>query len=187
MAEVEAERFREDLYWRLNVVPIYLPPLRDRREDVPDLVSYFLNYYSEVNDRFVAHIQREAMEALQDYHWPGNVRELQNYVERAVVMAEGDELTSDLLPEVVLGRDRPRTSRIRGADLEALVFELIQQGLATSGPQEDGAARQNRQPRRTRADRSSHAELQQRTDQSSRQAGHQPQHAPQEAQRIRPR
>ena len=77
------------------------------------------------------------MEALQDYHWPGNVRELQNYVERAVVMAEGDELTSDLLPEVVLGRDRPRTSRIRGADLETLVSELVQQGLATAGPQED--------------------------------------------------
>lgn len=138
MAEVEADRFREDLYWRLNVVPIYLPPLRDRREDVPELVSYFLNYYSEVNDRFVAHIQREAMSALQDYHWPGNVRELQNYVERAVVMAEGDELTADLLPDVVLGRDGPRTSRVRGADLETLAFELVQQGLATAGPQEDG-------------------------------------------------
>jgi transcriptional regulator with PAS, ATPase and Fis domain len=137
MAEVAAERFREDLYWRLNVVPIYLPPLRERREDVPDLVSHFLNYYSEVNDRFVVHIQKEALQALQDYHWPGNVRELQNYVERAVVMAEGDELTIELLPDVVLGRERPRTVQIRGADVETLVFELVQQGLHSSSPHED--------------------------------------------------
>src|SRR5690606_15798517 len=101
MAEVEANRFREDLYWRLNVVPIAIPPLRQRRDDIPALVAHFLDYYNEANDRYVVHIQREALEAMQDYHWPGNVRELQNYVERAVVMAEGDELTVDLLPESV--------------------------------------------------------------------------------------
>jgi transcriptional regulator with PAS, ATPase and Fis domain len=137
MDEVEGERFREDLYWRLNVVPINIPPLRERREDVSELVAHFLNYYSEVNDRFVVHIQREALEALRNYHWPGNVRELQNYVERAVVMAEGDELTADLLPDVVRGLKRPRSGRIRGADMESLVFELIQQGLSGAGPEED--------------------------------------------------
>jgi transcriptional regulator with PAS, ATPase and Fis domain len=133
MEEVEAERFREDLYWRLNVVPLQIPPLRERREDIPELVSHFLNYYSEVNDRFVVHIQREALQALQDYHWPGNVRELQNYVERAVVMAQSDELTEDLLPNVLLGRERPRSSRIRGADMDSLVYELVQQGLGAAG------------------------------------------------------
>jgi DNA-binding NtrC family response regulator len=138
MAEVEADRFREDLYWRLNVVPIYLPPLRDRREDIPDLVSHFLNHYSELNDRFVVHVQREAMDKLCEYHWPGNVRELQNYVERAVVLAEGDEFTVEYLPAVVFGKDRPRTNRGRPADVETLVFELVEQGLATAGPQEDG-------------------------------------------------
>jgi DNA-binding NtrC family response regulator len=138
MAEVEADRFREDLYWRLNVVPIYLPPLRDRREDIPDLVSHFLNFYSELNDRFVVHVQREAMDKLCEYHWPGNVRELQNYVERAVVLAEGDEFTVECLPSVVFGKDRPRASRGRPADVETLVFELVQQGLASAGPQEDG-------------------------------------------------
>src|SRR5688572_23436456 len=97
-AEVDSERFREDLYWRLNVVPIVIPPLRMRREDIPALVAHFLNYYSEKNDKNVVHIQAEAIEALQDYHWPGNVRELQNYVERAVAMADGDELTVELLP-----------------------------------------------------------------------------------------
>ncbi|MBI2478005.1 MAG: sigma-54-dependent Fis family transcriptional regulator [Planctomycetia bacterium] len=138
MSEVQEERFREDLYWRLNVVPIDIPPLRDRREDVAALVAHFLNYYSELNERFVVHIQREALEALQDHHWPGNVRELQNYVERAVVMAETDELTINLLPDSVTGSKKPQAgSRIRGADLETLTYEVVQQGLATAGPEED--------------------------------------------------
>ncbi len=102
MAEVEADNFREDLYYRLNVVPIHLPPLRDRSEDIAELVGHFLTYYNEENDRYVTHIEPKALEALQNYHWPGNVRELQNYVERAVVMATGDELTCELLPENVL-------------------------------------------------------------------------------------
>ncbi|MGE0757139.1 MAG: sigma-54 interaction domain-containing protein [Pirellulaceae bacterium] len=137
MGEVEEGRFREDLYWRLNVVPICIPPLRERREDVPELVAHFLNHYNEANDRFVVHIQREAMDAMQDYHWPGNVRELQNYVERAVVMADGDELTVDVLPDVVLGRVPPTGRGLRGADAESLVFEVVQQGLTKAGPNED--------------------------------------------------
>jgi DNA-binding NtrC family response regulator len=134
--EVEAERFREDLYWRLNVVPIVIPPLRMRREDIPALVAHFLNVYSEANDKHVVHIQREAIEALQDYHWPGNVRELQNYVERAVAMAEGDELTVELLPDAVLGRTERRGGRIKGVDLDTLVFEVVQQGISSSAPDE---------------------------------------------------
>ena len=135
--EVEQERFREDLYYRLNVVPIHLPPLRARREDIPELVGFFLNIYNEENDRYVAHIDPKALQALQDYHWPGNVRELQNYIERAVVMAQGDELTCDLLPPALLG-EKPRTGfKLRAADLETLTFELVQQGLVTAGPQED--------------------------------------------------
>lgn len=137
MEEVEAGRFREDLYWRLNVVPIRIPPLRERREDVAELVTHFLNYYSEANDRFVVHLQREALEALQDYHWPGNVRELQNYVERAVVMSEGDELTTESLPDVVLGRESPKGRQLRSADAESLVFEVVQQGLSKAGANED--------------------------------------------------
>ncbi|MCA9268151.1 MAG: sigma-54-dependent Fis family transcriptional regulator, partial [Planctomycetales bacterium] len=129
--------FREDLYWRLNVVPITVPPLRSRREDIPALVAFFLNQYSEANDRYVVHINPQAMEAMQEYHWPGNVRELQNYVERAVVMAESDELTVDLLPDVVLGRQPMRAAPSRGADLESLTYEVVQHGLATSGPEED--------------------------------------------------
>jgi transcriptional regulator with GAF, ATPase, and Fis domain len=135
--EVEADRFREDLFWRLNVVPIYLPPLRDRREDIPSLVGHFLNYYNDQNDRYVVHIQREALEAMQDYHWPGNVRELQNYTERAVVMAEGDELTVDLLPDAVMGREKRPVGLRHAVDLETLTYELVRTGLSTAGPQED--------------------------------------------------
>jgi transcriptional regulator with PAS, ATPase and Fis domain len=130
--EVESERFREDLYWRLNVVPIVIPPLRMRREDIPALVAHFLNVYSEKNEKNVVHIQAAAIEALQDYHWPGNVRELQNYVERAVTMSDGDELTVDLLPDTVLGKSQRRTGRGRGADLESLVSEVVEQGLAAA-------------------------------------------------------
>jgi DNA-binding NtrC family response regulator len=135
--EVDAERFREDLYYRLNVVPIQLPPLRQRREDIPTLIEHFLTIYNEVNDRYVVHIERKALEALQDHDWPGNVRELQNYIERAVVMAPGDELTAELLPDLLLGNQRPRSSRFKPADVETLASELVQQGLATAGPQED--------------------------------------------------
>jgi transcriptional regulator with PAS, ATPase and Fis domain len=131
LAEVAEDRFREDLYYRLNVVPIYLPPLRDRREDISSLVSHFLNIYNEENDRYVAHIQPQALEALQAYHWPGNVRELQNYVERAVVMAPGDELTVDQLPELVTGAEAPRTIRPAG-DIDSLTRELVLQGIATA-------------------------------------------------------
>ncbi len=74
---------------------------------------------------------------MQDYHWPGNVRELQNYIERAVVLAPGDEVTTDLLPETLLGPRRTRSTRLREADLETLTAELVQQAVGTAGPQED--------------------------------------------------
>jgi DNA-binding NtrC family response regulator len=130
MQEVRQERFREDLYWRLNVVPIEIPPLRRRREDIPALISFFLEYYNEVNDRYVVHIGPGTMEALQDYHWPGNVRELQNYVERAVVMAETDELTIDLLPSCVSSRELPPGVSLPQGDLESLTREVVTRGLS---------------------------------------------------------
>ncbi len=130
MQEVKAERFREDLYWRLNVVPIEIPPLRRRREDIPSLVSFFLEHYNEVNDRYVVHIGPGTMEALQDYHWPGNVRELQNYIERAVVMAETDELTHDLLPNCVVTHELPSGVELPKGDLDALTREVVMRGLS---------------------------------------------------------
>lgn len=134
MEEVEAGHFREDLYWRLNVVPLIIPPLRQRREDIPELVGHFLSHYSEVNERFVVHIQPAALEALQDYHWPGNVRELQNYVERAVVMAESDEFTLELLPPAVRGERSTPTGSLARADQETLTHAVVQSGLSSSAP-----------------------------------------------------
>lgn len=129
--EVQEERFREDLYWRLNVVPIQIPPLRDRPEDIQSLVVHFLNHYCEANNRYVVHVAAEALELMQAYHWPGNVRELQNYVERAVVMAEGDEFSVELLPDVVRGKSDTSSSTVsvRGVDLETLTQEVVQQGI----------------------------------------------------------
>ena len=137
VGEVAAERFREDLYWRLNVVPIEIPPLRQRREDIPALIAFFLNEYNEANDRYVVHIEQEAMQALQDYHWPGNVRELQNYVERAVVMAEGDEMTVQLLPDIVLGGTPERASGGTETDLDSLARQVVLEGLARVDDDED--------------------------------------------------
>src|SRR6056297_646031 len=139
MAEVRDERFREDLYWRLNVVPIRIPPLRERREDIPALVSYFLDHYNEVNDRFVSFIGDGAMEAMQDYHWPGNVRELQNYIERAVVMAETDELTTDLLPFCVLHHQRPGSAGQTSGDIESLTREVVARGIREADSRADAA------------------------------------------------
>lgn len=134
--EVQDEKFREDLYWRLNVVPVQIPPLRKRSEDIPELVMHFLSYYSDANNRYVVHVQPDALEALQAHHWPGNVRELQNYIERAVVMAEGDELTLDLLPQVVRGGPQVgSTVSVRGVDLDTLTQEVVQQGIQAAGKQ----------------------------------------------------
>ncbi len=134
--EIEAGRFREDLYYRLNVVPIFLPPLRERREDIPELARYFLRRYGEQNRREVRSIHKESMELLCEHDWPGNVRELQNYVERAVVLWSGPELLPEHLPPQLRGEAAPRPFRPRsGGDLSALTAELVRQGVLAAGPQ----------------------------------------------------
>jgi DNA-binding NtrC family response regulator len=133
--EIDAGRFREDLYYRLNVVPVYLPPLRERREDIPALVEFFLKRYAEQNKREVRRVSPEAMRLLREHDWPGNVRELQNYVERAVVLGEGPELTVEHLPPQLRGETAPRPIRTpRGGDLSALTAELVRQGIRAAGP-----------------------------------------------------
>jgi transcriptional regulator with GAF, ATPase, and Fis domain len=96
---VLAGHFREDLFYRLNVISICLPPLRERKEDIPHLVEHFLKKFCEENGRLGLQFSTDAMKALMDYDWPGNVRELENAVERAVVLASGPNLGLDLLPE----------------------------------------------------------------------------------------
>lgn len=135
--EVDAGRFREDLYWRLNVVPIKIPPLRNRSEDVRQLVTHYLNHFNEINDRYVTHIAPAALELLESYEWPGNVRELQNYIERAVVMADSDELTVELLPDEVRHGMPPKRGSLGRQDLNSLSFAVVEQGLRDASPDED--------------------------------------------------
>ena len=92
-------RFREDLFYRLNVITIQLPPLRRKREDIPLLVQHFLAKYSEENKRKVREVTPDAMRLIMEHHWPGNVRELENTIERAVVLCNGDRITPELLPD----------------------------------------------------------------------------------------
>jgi two-component system response regulator HydG len=100
-AEVDAGRFREDLYYRLNVIAVTAPPLRSRREDIPLLVDHFLAVYSEKNRRARPQVSRDVLTKLVDYDWPGNVRELENAIERAVVLSRSDVLRLDELPEAI--------------------------------------------------------------------------------------
>ena len=91
-------RFREDLFYRLYVFPIFLPDLADRREDIPSLANHFLDLYAKENKKQIKGISKETMNLLQEYPWPGNVRELENVIERAIIMADGDHLMPDDLP-----------------------------------------------------------------------------------------
>jgi len=95
---IEIGRFREDLYYRLNVISVSIPPLRARMEDVPILVEHFLDKFNTENRKSVARVTHEVMDRFLSYTWPGNVRELENVVERGVVLARGDEIGIDLLP-----------------------------------------------------------------------------------------
>ncbi|MCA3631599.1 MAG: sigma-54-dependent Fis family transcriptional regulator [Methylobacterium sp.] len=97
---VRQGRFREDLYYRLNVFPIAIPPLRNRREDIPTLVRRFIARFSAEEGRTIRGISAEAMQLLQSFHWPGNVRQLENAMFRAVILCEGDEITLDHMPQV---------------------------------------------------------------------------------------
>ena len=129
--EIDEGRFREDLYYRLNVIPIFLPPLRDRPEDIPALVDFFKQKYAEANQARVPSVTSESITALQSYAWPGNVRELQNYVERAIVLCTGNTLSLDLFPPHVRGLAPVRVARNSPKSLESLCCELI--GLGMSG------------------------------------------------------
>jgi DNA-binding NtrC family response regulator len=113
---VREGRFREDLYHRLNVISIKLPPLRDRKEDIPLLIEHFLKRFCEENAKKSLRFTNGAMKLLMDYDWPGNVRELENVVERAVVLATSDQLDAEILPESLRSRDTVQGMRLRFTD-----------------------------------------------------------------------
>ncbi|MFH1231009.1 MAG: sigma 54-interacting transcriptional regulator, partial [Planctomycetota bacterium] len=103
---VNQGRFREDLYYRLNVIRITLPPLRERKEDIPLLIEHFLKTLPCATEKKIESIKPEAMKVIMDYHWPGNVRELQNVLERAIALTNSNYLAFDDLPEEIKQREK---------------------------------------------------------------------------------
>ena len=136
---VEDRQFRSDLYYRLNVFPIVVPPLRDRSEDIPLLVRYFAQKHARRMDRHIETIPTEEMEALTRYHWPGNVRELANLIERAVILSRGPALHVPL-PEDRLSGDAPAASPVtlEAAERDHILRTLRDTNWVIAGP--SGAA-----------------------------------------------
>jgi DNA-binding NtrC family response regulator len=150
MELVRRGEFREDLYYRLNVITLTLPPLRDRREDIPPLVVHFIRKYAEENNKEVGGVSPEAMTLLMDHPWRGNVRELENVIERAVVLSRGPLIGADLLPEP-LHRQTVRAPAVQGLmnegefsfyqTMENFEREIITESLKrTNGVQRRAAA-----------------------------------------------
>jgi DNA-binding NtrC family response regulator len=139
--------FREDLYYRLNVITIEIPPLRERREDVPALAAHFMRKFSEENDKPAISLAPQTLDVLMSYHWPGNVRQLENVIERGVVLCAGDSFELDLLPVEVLQPQTMPPSHLppEGLDLRDAVNQytraLIEASLARCGGVQRRAAR----------------------------------------------
>ena len=132
--EIEENRFREDLYYRLNVIPINLPPLREHPADIPLLVEFFASRYAELNRVPQPKVIEETLGLMKSYAWPGNVRELQNYVERALLLSESGNITPDLLPDHVRGLTPPRVRRgNRGHGIDEICQELVGMGIERNG------------------------------------------------------
>jgi two-component system response regulator AtoC len=146
--EVGEGRFREDLFYRLNVFPVHIPPLRERKEDIPLLVAHFIKKYNQAIGKKITRIHPEALEVLLDYRWYGNVRELENIVERAIVLADGSEIEKENLPIEVQGFQEkvpllPATEEecsIKKAS-KALEINLIQKALKKTKGNHTHAAR----------------------------------------------
>ena len=142
--EVEDGRFREDLYYRLNVVHLHIPPLRERQEDIPPLATHFLKKYAQENARGEVHLSPESMKLLLQYSWPGNVRELENVMERAVILCIQNLITASDLPGELAGEPRGESSRLNidrfiplqtplPEALEQIEEQMIRRALEQSG------------------------------------------------------
>ncbi len=146
--EVEERRFREDLYFRLNVISLEVPPLRQRKEDIPLLAAHFLSHYAERNHKNVKGVSAQCMDMLLHYDWPGNVRELQNAVERAVILCTGEYVTGPELPVNIarlaaeaLPRSTETSSSLAGLPLEEVERRAIEETLRETGDNKSAAAR----------------------------------------------
>jgi DNA-binding NtrC family response regulator len=147
---VREERFREDLYYRIHVVPIFVPALRERVDDIPPLAEYFVSVYSAANGFPLKRIGDDAMLALKRYPWPGNVRELENAIQRLVIMTDGDLITAkDLPPEIVQAAGRDSRGRLRMSssginldkEMESFERRWVQEALEQAKQVKSEAAR----------------------------------------------
>jgi formate hydrogenlyase transcriptional activator len=137
---VQERTFRADLYYRLNVFPITLPPLRERKEDIPLLVAYFVRRYAERLDKQIDRIPDDVMEALVNHDWPGNIRELQNFVERAVIMTTGNELRPRL-GELRFQQPTPPAAETMADAERAHIVETLRKTNGVVGGKSGAAAR----------------------------------------------
>jgi two-component system response regulator HydG len=140
--EVNAGRFRQDLYYRLNVVAIETPDLRQRREDIPLLAKHFLRRFAERNCKAIKGFTPQAMDLLIHYNWPGNIRELENAIERAVVLLSGEYITGRELPLAIASQPTPQRQEQRIQPLVEVEKELILAALEKTGGNKTEAARQ---------------------------------------------
>ena len=152
LREIQAGRFREDLYYRLNVVTLHVPPLRERREDIPLIAQHFLTLFAEKNHKNIKGFTPRAMDRLLKYNWPGNVRELMNAVERGVVLSRSEYLDEEEFSLVL--QDQPRSAEppvlhITAPSLDAVEKETILRALETSAGNKSEAARRLGITRRT--------------------------------------
>lgn len=149
---IAERRFREDLYYRLNVINIILPPLRDRRSDIPLLVEHFIQRFSAKNNQQVSGFSRDAVEAMSNYDWPGNIRELENTVERAIVLGRNEVLTlDDLSPAITKGSVSDKREAVEagvpiisipvGTPLAEVEHRVILETLRSTGGDKSAAAR----------------------------------------------
>jgi len=142
--QIKEELFREDLYYRINVFPIYLPPLREHKDDIMLLADYFLEKYAAENNKHITRISTPAIEMLTRYHWPGNVRELENCVERAVLLCDGDVIRSEHLPPSL--QMIKKTELVAKPSLEEIIEnmekELIVDALKKCGGQQRRTAKE---------------------------------------------
>ncbi|MGH9351059.1 MAG: sigma-54-dependent transcriptional regulator [Terriglobia bacterium] len=146
-AALEQGTFREDLYYRLNVVPINIPPLREHKEDIPDLVRYFLERFAGEAGKQINGLTPAALKMLMDFHWPGNVRELENIIERAVALSRTPEIDApdiqlDLSPPKPLANGSTGPFPPPGVTLEQFEDEIIRESLRRAGGNKSHAARQ---------------------------------------------
>jgi len=142
-AAIGEEKFREDLFYRLNVFPIEVPPLRERKQDIPVLVEYFVDRYASRLGKKITGINKKCMELLQSYHWPGNIRELQNVIERSVIISDSETLSIDeswfsrRVP-VIDSRTQPLSEKLEAQERQIIEAALAESNGRVSGPK--GAA-----------------------------------------------